>query len=410
MKRLYQIGLFVIPLSFLTGCNGQTKTNNQNQQTTTTDTNKLVGGTFENSEFTYYGIPKNISPSDTSAGWKQEGQKILLTGIVYQQDGKTPAPNVLLYYYHTNTEGKYLHKLEEKRSMVPNELGQTHGYIRGWVKTDTTGKYYIYTVRPGTYPTNDEPAHIHITVKEPNDIKEYYIDDFVFDDDKLLTSSKRQKMENRCGGGILRLVQNGDLQIGERNLILGLNIPNYPNKKVSELNSGNNVGEDVFSFIPFHAWGPDKGTKTCPICKYGWYHGILYFVGNNPNWSEINQWLTFLETESKQREKHLKVYFVYGNENGYNKNNREKELEKIGKDLKLEKVALTFVPSLSDTPSEINLNNINQSVENTFILYKRSRIIDKFVNLKPSEANFNLIQEQLDKSINEYFDLEKPKK
>jgi protocatechuate 3,4-dioxygenase beta subunit len=217
-------------------------------------------------------------------------------------------------------------------------------------------------------------------------------------------------MENRCGGGILRLVQNGDLQIGERNLILGLNIPNYPNKKVSELNSGNNVGEDVFSFIPFHAWGPDKGTKTCPICKYGWYHGILYFVGNNPNWSEINQWLTFLETESKQREKHLKVYFVYGNENGYNKNNREKELEKIGKDLKLEKVALTFVPSLSDTPSEINLNNINQSVENTFILYKRSRIIDKFVNLKPSEANFNLIQEQLDKSINEYFDLEKPKK
>lgn len=293
--------------------------------------------------------------------------------------------------------------------MAPNELGQTHGYIRGWVKTDTAGKYFIYTVRPGTYPTNDEPAHIHITVKEPNDIKEYYIDDFVFDDDKLLTSLKRQKMDNRCGSGILRLVQNGNLQIGERNLILGLNIPDYPNKKVSELNSGNNVGEDVFSFIPFHAWGPDKGTKTCPICKYGWYHGILYFVGNNPNWSEINQWLTFLEAESKQREKHLKVYFVYGNENGYNKNNREKELEKIGKDLKLERVALTFVPSFSDVSSEINLNNINQAVHNTFILYKRSRIIDKFINLKPNEENFNLVRQQLDKSINEYFDLEKPK-
>lgn len=408
MKRLYQIGLLLFLSNFMTSCNGQTKENSQSQHSK--DKPKLVGGTFENSEFTYFGIPKQISPTDTSSGWKQKGQKLLLTGIVYQQDGKTPAPDILLYYYQTNTEGKYLHKPEEKRSMAPNELGQTHGYIRGWVKTDAEGKYFIYTVRPGTYPTNDEPAHVHITVKEPNEIKEYYIDDFVFDDDKLLISSKRRKMENRCGSGILRLVQNGELQIGERNLILGLNISDYPNKKVSELNSGNNVGEDVFSFIPFHAWGPDKGTKTCPICKYGWYHGILYFVGNHPNWPEINQWLTFLEMESKRREKYLKVYFVYGNETDYNKSSRGKELEKIGKDLMLENVALTFVPSFSDASSEINLNNINQTVNNTFILYKRSRIIDKFVNLKPIEENFNLLRQQLDKSINEYFDLEKPGK
>jgi protocatechuate 3,4-dioxygenase beta subunit len=293
--------------------------------------------------------------------------------------------------------------------MAPNELGQTHGYIRGWVKTNADGKYFIYTVRPGTYPTLDEPAHIHITVKEPNDLKEYYLDDFVFDDDKLLTSARRQKMENRSGSGIIRFVRKGDLQIGERNIILGLNIPDYPNKPESELNSGNSVGEDVFSFTPFHAWGPDKGTKTCPVCKYGWYHGILYFVGNNPNWSDIYQWLTFLESESNRREKYLKVYFVYGNETGYNKSNREKELAKIGTDLSLEKVALTFVPSFSDLPSEMYLNNIHQSVENTFLLYKRSRIIDKFVNLKPGEANFNLVQQQLDKSINEYFDLEKPR-
>ncbi len=385
--------ILVIFISILLGCKGQS-----------------VGGTFENSEFIYYGIPKQISPADTSAGWNQKGQKILLTGIVYQQDGKTPASDVLLYYYHTNSEGRYLHKPEEKRSMPPNDLGQTHGYIRGWVKTDTSGKYFIFTVRPGTYPTNDEPAHVHITVKEPNDIKEYYIDDFVFDDDKLLTSAKRKKMEHRCGSGVLRMVQKGDLQIGERNLILGLNIPNYPHKSLIKVNSGNNVGEDVFSFTPFHAWGPDKGTKTCPVCKYGWYHGILYFVGNNPDWAEIKQWLIFLEKESKQREKYLKVYFVYGNETGYNKSKREKELEKIGKDLTLEKIALTFVPSFSDNLSEINLNNISQTADNTFILYKRSRIIDKFINLKPTDKNFNLLNQSLDRPINEYFDLEKPGK
>lgn len=405
MKLLIQFGLFTFLFSTLTGCNGQSNSNKNN----TPDKTSNVGGAFENREFTYYGIPKIISATDTSSGWNQNGQKLLLTGIVYQIDGKTPAPNVLLYYYHTNTDGKYVHKPEEKRSMPPNKLGQTHGYIRGWVKTDSLGRYFIYTVRPGVYPTQDAPAHVHITVKEPNDINEYYIDDFVFDDDKLANTAYRNKMENRCGSGVLRLVQKGNLFIGERNLILGLNIPGYPRKLSNEVNSGRNVGEDVISFIPFHAWGPDKGTRTCPICKYGWYHGILYFVGNNPNWAEIKQWLPYLENESKKREKHLKVYFVYGNQKDYNKTAREHELEKLGKELNLERVALTFVPSFSDTESEINLNKINSNVNNTFLLYKRSKIVDKFVNLEPNQNNFKLISERLDQTINEYFDLPKSK-
>jgi len=290
---------------------------------------------------------------------------------------------------------------------APNELGQTHGYIRGWVKTDADVYYFIYTVRPGIYPTKDEPDHIHITVKEPNNFNEYYIDDFVFDDDKMLTTAKRKKMENRCGSGVLRMVQKGDLLVGERNIILGLNIPDYPTDLPNDINSGRSIGEDVISFIPYHAWGPDIGTRTCPICKYGWYHGILYFVGNHPNGDEIKQWLTFFEYESNKRAKYLKVYFVYGNDLNYTKSEREKELATLGKELQLEKVALTFVPSFSDHESEVDLNNISQEAENTFILYKRSTIVDRFVNLKPSQDHFNLISNRLDQTINEYFDLPK---
>ena len=47
------------------------------------------------------------------------------------------------------------------------------------------------------------------------------------------------------------------------------------------------------------------------------------------------------ESESKKREKYLIVYFVYGNESNYSKVNREKELENLGIELKLEKTALT---------------------------------------------------------------------
>ncbi len=387
----------------LLACINLTSCNSQNNKKET----ETLSGDFDKSMPFYYKMPKNLSATDTSPAFKEKGKKILLTGTVYQIDGKTPASNVILYYYQTNTKGIYATKESEERNMPKNKLGHTHGYIRGWLKTDEQGNYSIYTIQPETYPSRDQPAHVHITAKEKNMNEPYYIDDFVFDNDRLLTTQWRKSMENRGGSGVIRFVQKDSLWIGERNIYLGLNIPDYPIKNISQKNSGKNIGEDIISFTPFHAYGADKGTKTCPICKYGWYHGILYFVGNNPNWNEIKDWLTFLDTESRKREEYLKVYFVYGNENNYTKNNRIRELEKIGTELDLKKVALTFVPSFMDKTSEVHLNKIDPNVDNTFFIYKRSNIIDKYVDLKPNQENFERISETLDKSANEYFKLSK---
>jgi len=271
------------------------------------------------------------------------------------------------------------------------------------------GKYSIYTIKPAPYPNENIPAHIHTSIKEPNIDNEYYIDEFVFDDDKLLTGDKRKALENRGGSGILRVLISGDLQIAEHNIILGLNIPNYPETNKSKKQSGLEIGEDNPSFIPYHAFGPDKGTRTCPVCKYGRFHGIVYFVGNNPNWDEIKNWLTFLEQESVSRSKYLKAYFVYGNEKDYNKDTRQKELENVGIELNLKNIALTFVPSMTDTESEVNLNKINPSVENTFVIYRHRTIIDKYIDLKPTEENYKIIKATLDKTKSEYFNLQEPK-
>jgi len=409
MKKLIITGAAWVCCIIWTGCNAPAKEAPSLRQDSLKNEFLLVGGNFENSEFIYYGIPGNISWRDTSPGWTQKGQKILLTGTVYQLDGKTPAPGVLLYYYHTNIEGRYLHRPGEKRSMPPNELGQTHGYIRGWVKTDTAGRYSIYTVRPGAYPTHDEPEHIHINVKEPNNINEYYIDDFVFDDDKLLLPYlKKYPLQNRGGSGVLRVLLKGDLQVAERNIILGLNIPGYPGRSIGGERSGLNIGEDQPSFGPFHAYGPDRGTQTCPVCKYGRYHGIIYFVGNNPNWDEIKQWLIFLENESIRREKYLKAYFVFGNGLNYNRQQRQKQLEQLGQALNIRKMALTYVPSFSDIKTEVHLNKINPDVDNTFIIYKHRNIVDKYINLKPTPESFKSIDQALDRSRGTYFDLEEP--
>lgn len=399
MKLLYQIGIFVILISCFTSCNGQTKKTNQSDK----NDSKVIGGLFENAEFMYIGMPDKINSVDTSSGWTQKGQKLLITGTIYKRDGKTPAPNVILYYYHTDVNGYYADKEGLDRRVI------RHGYIRGWVKSDDNGKYSIYTVRPAPYPNSDSPAHIHPAIKESYIDKEYYIDEFVFDDDKLLTGEKRRAMENRGGSGILRVLVSGDLQIAEHNIILGLNIPKYPEEIKEGLQSGLEIGEDNPSFIPYHAYGPDKGTRTCPVCKYGRYHGIVYFVGNNPNWVNIKKWLTFLEQESVKRSKYLKAYFVYGNENGYDKATRQKELEQIGDELKLKNIALTFAPSMTDKESEVYLNKINPNVENTFIIYRNRSIIDKFINLEPTKENFQIVSETLDKTKGDYFNLPEPR-
>lgn len=212
----------------VTGCQGQASKTSSSSSSSSKTSSQKIGGQFENSDYLFQQMPQNISPVDTSPGWKEPGVKMLITGTIYQRDSKTPAPGIILYYYQTNNEGKYQHKAGEVRSMPPNDKGQTHGNIRGWIKTDNSGRYSIYTIRPGVYPGSEEPAHIHVTIKEPI-YNEYYIDEFLFDDDKFLNEARRKRLPNRGGNGIVKLVSKNGMMVGERDIILGLNIPDYPN-------------------------------------------------------------------------------------------------------------------------------------------------------------------------------------
>ncbi|MCH6235562.1 intradiol ring-cleavage dioxygenase [Cognataquiflexum rubidum] len=385
---------------FAFGCKGQT--GNTENRTSPSQRNSVIGGGCDGCELMYIGIPKEINATDTSAGWyKEKVQKLLLTGTVFEPGGKTPAPNIIIYYWHTDTEGYYT------ADTKTDPKAKSHGRFRGWVKSDENGKYSIYTIRPAPYPNEDLPAHIHLSIKESDIKNEYYTDDVVFDDDPLLIPyMKKYPPENRAGSGIVRVLLKGNLQIAEHDIILGLNIPNYPQKDVSNKKSGLNIGEDQPSFIPFHAFGPDKGSQACPVCKYGRYHGIVLFVGNNPDWDDIKKWLGFLELQSMSRQIYLKAYFVYGNENGYSKSKRANELETIGRELNLQRTALTFVPSFSDSKREANLNKINPETGNTFIIYKNRRIVDKYLDLKANSKNFALISNSLDRSRGDFFDLD----
>jgi protocatechuate 3,4-dioxygenase, beta subunit len=64
-------------------------------------------------------------------------------------------------------------------------------------------------------------------VKEP-DKNEYWIDEVLFEDDPLLTAAQRSRAENRGGNGIVHLEQMDGLLTATRDIILGKNIPDYP--------------------------------------------------------------------------------------------------------------------------------------------------------------------------------------
>lgn len=216
MKQLIVCKL-LLAFCLLISCNSRTQ-----NQSPSTRSNKPVGGGCDGCELMYTGMPKQIDATDTSEGWFEKGQRLIVNGTVFQQDGKTPAPGVIIYYWQTDNDGYY----SPKPGMDPK--AKIHGHLRGWVKTNEKGEYTIYTIRPAPYPNDVLPAHIHYSIREPDVANEYYSDDLNFTDDSLLAPYlKRYPQENRAGNGVVQTVLQDGVQVCRRDIVLGLNIPDY---------------------------------------------------------------------------------------------------------------------------------------------------------------------------------------
>lgn len=182
---------------------------------------RLIGVPCEGCEAIFEYGDRNLSPVDTLPDFNDDGEKIKVIGTVYQPDGKSPAEGVILYVYHANQQGQY------KPSENPVGWESRHGTIRGWIKTGADGKYAFYTLKPGRYPSGNTPAHIHITLLEP-DGKYYWLGSYHFEGDPLLTDKETNQETPRGGSdGLLRLQQVNNLWVGKRDIILGKNVSGY---------------------------------------------------------------------------------------------------------------------------------------------------------------------------------------
>ncbi len=135
------------------------------------------------------GAPDDVSWKAVLADEKDEGEPLIISGTVFETDGKTPAPNILIYAYHTNAKGFYGRGVGE----------HPHGKHHGWMMTDAQGWYEFRTIKPAQYPIRDTPAHIHYTLTGVN-FKEYWIDDIWFEGDDLITAEIKKKQLTGRGG------------------------------------------------------------------------------------------------------------------------------------------------------------------------------------------------------------------
>lgn len=184
----------------------------------------LVGLPCEGCEAAFEGLPAEV-PTELVLWTKSTpGVPMTVDGRVIDAAGN-PRPDVLIYLHQTDGTGIY------PAGAQTEGLGREarrHGRLRGWVRSDSEGRYRIVTVRPGSYPEADIPEHIHMQVIEPG-CATYLVDDLLFRDDSKLTPDQERHLARGTGGlGVVMPRRSTAGWEVTRDVVLGAGVPGYP--------------------------------------------------------------------------------------------------------------------------------------------------------------------------------------
>ena len=146
--------------------------------------------------------PKNISWQAVFVGQGEPGEPLVVSGRIFKADGRTPLAGAVLYAYHTDARGLYSD--QDGNGQPPNPR------LKGWMRTDSEGRYEFRTIKPAPYPGRRNPAHIHASVTADGQA-ERWIEEYWFEDDPLVTKEMRAKYAGRgTFSPILTLTRGGD--------------------------------------------------------------------------------------------------------------------------------------------------------------------------------------------------------
>jgi protocatechuate 3,4-dioxygenase, beta subunit len=143
-----------------------------------------------------------LSWKTTIATATEPGEPLLISGTIYLPDGKKPASGMVLSVYQTDATGIY--------STKSTNGDHRDTRIHGAMKTGADGRYEFRTIKPGSYPQSTNAAHIHAYISGPG-YPEYWIDEYLFDDDKFVKDEQRTKAATLASfSPVLKLTRGAD--------------------------------------------------------------------------------------------------------------------------------------------------------------------------------------------------------
>jgi protocatechuate 3,4-dioxygenase beta subunit len=173
------------------------------------------------------------------------------------------------------------------------------------------------------------------------------------------------------------------------------------------IESGLKPGESTPAYDPAHVTGADKGTNTCPVCKYGSTPAAQLWVGANAQQKDVVAVARLMDDAMSAANKGgniaFKGFVVYSNAGCGESNSccttpeqKAQHLKEIASKNKLANVAFTFVKADSNAPA---LYKINPEAKTTLIVYKDRKVTKTLVDITTEKGKLMAAKEAIDQVL-----------
>ncbi|MCG9893914.1 MAG: hypothetical protein MH204_00380 [Fimbriimonadaceae bacterium] len=152
-----------------------------------------------------------------------------------------------------------------------------------------------------------------------------------------------------------------------------------PAEKVAAKPIGLKQGDIVTPFEPHHLAGPDKGTETCPPCKYGMLPAVQVWARGESDQVllGIAQRLSSEMTASK---KDLRAFMILVADTEAEKAQAKRVAAGMETDLKIKNVALAHLPSNHEAVANYGFP-LDGSVKNMAVVYSKLKVTETIPNV-----------------------------
>jgi len=179
------------------------------QETTDNLENKTENFLERNSIYDY--VEFQLNNTDTIPGFESKTDKLKISGTIYENDGITPAKDIILLIEQADENGDFDMRKHNAKRYIHN---------RGWIKTNADGQYTFYTFIPGNDRRYNQLQQLFPVIKEPTK-PEYEIASFLFDEDPLLSKRCRKRIAKKDDPTrILKLKKENGLYVVQKDIVL----------------------------------------------------------------------------------------------------------------------------------------------------------------------------------------------